>query len=122
LTKLPGYNHTPIEEGLQGTAQTPYLNRRGAALQKQSGKFSNGTACGDDIIHNRDMEAFDREFKTKGIFEVPFAKPGRELMLDGRIMDAFERTGVVPATEPSRERAAKQVTLVVAASPVSATV
>lgn len=49
------------------------------------------------------MEAFDREFKTKGIFEVPFAKPGRELMLDGRVMDAFERTGVVPATEPSGE-------------------
>jgi hypothetical protein len=60
-------------------------------LQKQSGKFSNGTARGDDIIHNRDMETFDRQFKAKGIFQVSFAKPGIELMLYGGGMDAFKR-------------------------------
>jgi len=91
LTKLPGYNHTPIEEGLQGTAQTPYLNRRGAASQKQSGKFSNGTARGDDIIHKRDMEAVNRQFKAEGIFQVPFAKPRAELMLYCGCLHAPER-------------------------------
>lgn len=118
MTKLPGYNHTPIEEGLQGTAQTPYLNRRGAALQKQSGKFSNGTACGDDIIHNRDMEAVDRQFKAKGIFEVSFAKPGVELMLDGSGMNTRKRAGVIPTAKPAGEGTADQIALVIAAPPV----
>jgi len=122
LTKLPGYNHTPIEEGLQGTAQTPYLNRRGAASQKQSGKFSNGTARGDDIIHNRDMETVDRQLKAKGIFEVSFAKPGAELVLNGGGVDARKRAGVIPTAEPVGEGAADQIALVIAAPPVSASV
>jgi len=122
LTKLPGYNHTPIEEGLQGTAQTPYLNRRGAALQKQTGKFSNGTACGDDIIHNRDMETVDRQFKAKGIFEVSFAKPGAELMLDGGGMNTRQRAGIILTAKPPGEGTADQVALIVTASPVAASV
>ncbi|GMQ39567.1 hypothetical protein EAI6_38190 [Enterobacter asburiae] len=122
MTKLPGYNHTPIEEGLQGTAQTPYLNRRGAASQKQSGKFSNGTARGDDIIHNRDMETVDRQFKAKGIFEVSFAQPGAELMLDGGSMNSCKRAGLIPTSEPPREGTADQVALVIAAPPVPTSV
>jgi hypothetical protein len=58
LTILLGYN-TPISRGLQGTAYTPYLNRRGAVSQKQAGYLGDGAAGRDDIIHNGDMEALD---------------------------------------------------------------
>jgi hypothetical protein len=91
-------------------------------LQKQSGKFSNGTACGDDVIHDGDMEAVDRQFKAKGVFQVPFAKPGVELMLDGGGMNAGKRAGIVATTQPPGERAAEQVALIIAAPPVPASV
>jgi hypothetical protein len=97
LTKLPGYNNTPIGKGLQGATQTPYLNRRRAALQKQSGKFCYRAAGCDDIIHNRDMAALDRQFKPKGVFKVSFAQPRAELMLDCRGMCAFQRDRVITA-------------------------
>ncbi|AMX07855.1 hypothetical protein A0R60_3621 [Enterobacter asburiae] len=64
------------------------------------------------------METVDRQFKAKGIFEVSFAKPGAELMLDGGGMNACQRVGLIPAAEPPREGTADQVTLVIAAPPV----
>ncbi|BDK27692.1 hypothetical protein FJMB80151_44530 [Enterobacter hormaechei] len=87
-------------------------------MQKQSGKFSHGTARGDDIIHNRDMEAVDRQFKAKGVFQVPFARPGVEPVLNGSGMSTFQRRGWVPATQPVGERTAQQVALIVSPPPV----
>ncbi len=68
------------------------------------------------------MEPFDGEFKAKGVFEVPFAKPGAQLMLNGSGMAARQRSGWVLTAEPPGERATEQVALVVAASPVTAPV
>jgi hypothetical protein len=68
------------------------------------------------------METVDRQFKAKGIFEVSFAKPGAELMLDGGGVNTRERAGVIPTSEPSGEGTADQVALVIAAPPVPAAV
>ncbi|MDO6928258.1 hypothetical protein PXY50_20430, partial [Acinetobacter baumannii] len=68
MTILLGYN-TPISGGLQGTAQTPYLNRRGAVSQKQAGYLGDGAAGRDDIIQQSDMEYLHGKFKLKGIFQ-----------------------------------------------------
>ena len=68
------------------------------------------------------METVDRQFKAKGIFEVSFAQPGAELMLDGGGMNTRQRAGLVPTAEPPREGTAEQVTLVIAAPPVPTSV
>ena len=64
-------------------AYTPYLNRRGAVSQKQAGYLGDGASGCDDIIHNGDMVALERQFKLEGVFQVPFAQSGAELMLGG---------------------------------------
>jgi hypothetical protein len=105
LTILLGYN-TPISRGLQGTAYTPYLNRRGAVSQKQAGYFSDGASGCDDIIHNGDMEAAHRYFKLKGIFQVLFTQACGEMVL-GRSASVAPQSVMVPgALQPVRQRSA----------------
>ena len=68
------------------------------------------------------METVDRQFKAKGIFEVSFAKPGAELMLDGGGMNTRQRAGIILTAKPPGEGTADQVALIVTASPVAASV
>lgn len=65
------------------------------------------------------MEAVNRQFKAKGIFEVSFAQPGVELMLNGGGMYAGECAGSVSTAEPAGERTAEQVALIVTTPPVA---
>ena len=68
------------------------------------------------------METVDRQFKAKGIFEVSFAKPGAELMLDGGGMNTRQRAGIILTAKPPGEGTADQVTLVIAPPPVPTSV
>ena len=100
MTILLGYN-TPISGGLQGTAYTPYLNRRGAVSQKQAGYLGDGAAGRDDIIHQSDMESLHGKFKLKGIFQVLPALAGIERMLDGAGSLASQAFAMPDASSPA---------------------
>jgi hypothetical protein len=115
LTILLGYN-TPIRRATRyGTDTIPEPSRRRFA--KAGGKFSDGAAGGDDIIHNRDMEACTA-IQGERHFSGSFAQPGAELMLDGGGMNAVSASQ--PATaQPAGERSAQQVALIITPPPVA---
>jgi hypothetical protein len=104
LTILLGYN-TPIKKGLQGTAQTPYLNRRGAVSQKQSGNSATVlpvVTTSSTIAIWRPSPAIQGERHFSG----SFAQPGIELMLDGAV--AWTRQALRCQTQPSQRANGRQ--------------
>ncbi|GGD30758.1 hypothetical protein GCM10011513_30370 [Franconibacter daqui] len=119
MTILVGYN-TPIIEALQGSTQAPYLDSRRAVLQKQARDLGDRTAGRNDIIHNNDMESFNRQFKPEGVFQVPSAQPGAQMMLNGRCAHPTDGAGFILTTKPARQASGEQIALVITAAPGAA--